>query len=178
MAEKRTIARPYAQALFNLASDQGELAHWSQMLALAAAVASDPQLVQLADDPRLSRTELGELFVAICGDGLDPQGVNLIRLLIENQRLLLLPEIAALYEEAKAAAEQTVHAEVTAAVALSEAQQQAMGAALKQRFGHEVSIECRVDPALLGGAVIRAGDMVIDGSVASRLERMRQQMLQ
>lgn len=177
MAEKTTIARPYAQAIFAIAQEQGNLQRWSDMLALAAAVAADSAMAALIDNPRIGRDQIVQVFMDVCGDGIDDMGRNSIRVLAENGRLEFLPEIAQLYEAERAAAERTVQAEVVSAIELSSTQLKSIGEGLKRRFGRDVSLSCRVDESLLGGAVIRAGDVVIDGSVASKLERMRQQLM-
>lgn len=177
MAEQTTIARPYAQAIFALAKEQGDLKAWSDMLALAAAVASDPEMAALIENPRISREQTVDILLGVCGDRLTDSGKNMIRVLADNDRLALLPEIATLYELERAAAEGTVQAEVTSAKPLSKAQQDAIAAALSKRLGREVSLDCKVDEKLLGGAIIRAGDVVIDGSVVGKLEKLSHQLL-
>jgi F-type H+-transporting ATPase subunit delta len=177
MAEITTIARPYAQALFKLASEQKELKRWSEMLGLAAAVAADPEMAKVIDSPRLSRSQVVDMFIAVCGDGLNDHGKNLVRVLADNGRLELLPEIAALYEIERAQAEGTVEAEVLAAMELTDSQKNDLAAALKKRLGREVSLNVKIDGSLLGGAIIRAGDMVIDGSAVSRLEKLGAELM-
>lgn len=172
MAEKSTIARPYAQAIFALAAEQKRLAEWSQMVGLAALVVSDPGMSELIGNPRVSDEQIVALLNDICGDGLDKHGQDMIRVLAENGRLEVLPEICVQYEAYRAEAEKVVQAQVTSAYPVSEAQQQNIIAALKKRLGREVTLECQVDENLLGGAIIRAGDMVIDGSVTGHLDRL------
>lgn len=172
MVEKSTIARPYAQAIFDLAHRQGRLAEWSDMLNLAAHVASDADMVALIGNPGVSRQRLSDLFLDICSGKLDSSAQNLIRVLVENGRLAVLPEIFAQFEIYKADAEKIVQAQVISAYELSQAQQQSIAAALKNRLGREVSLQCEVDTSLLGGAIIRAGDLVIDGSVTGQLDRL------
>lgn len=177
MAEITTIARPYAQAVFATAKEQGKLKDWSDMLQLAAAVASHPEVAVAVDSPRLDKAQRGQLIIDICGDKLDAGGKNLLRVLAENGRLSLLPEIAALYEAERAAAESRITAEVISATALSDTQKHAIASALKKRLGREVALKCQVDETLLGGAVIRAGDMVIDGSVTGKLNKLSAALL-
>ncbi|WP_127478750.1 F0F1 ATP synthase subunit delta [Sulfurivermis fontis] len=177
MAEITTIARPYAQAVFDTAKEQGKLKDWSEMLQLAAAVVSHPEVAAVVDSPSLDKAQRGQLIIDICGDKLDDGGKNLLRVLAENGRLSLLPEIAALYEVERAAAESRITAEVTSATPLSDSQKQAIAAALKKRLGRDVALECKVDEALLGGAVVRAGDMVIDGSVTGKLNKLSAALL-
>ncbi len=172
MAEKRTIARPYAQAIFDLARKQQDLARWSGILELLAAIAADAQMQSLINNPKVSDEQLRGIFLDIAGERLDQSATALVDLLIENRRLDILPEIAALYESYRAEAEKVVQAEVISAFPVSDEQQSAISEALKQRLGREVTIESRTDEALIGGAIIRAGDMVIDGSVTGHLDRL------
>lgn len=167
--ERATLARPYAEAVFRLARERNALAHWSEMLKLAAAVAGDPQMNRLIDNPRVPRERFVEFFLDVCGKKMDKDGANFIRLLAENRRIQLLPEIAALYEQLRAAAEARVEAEVVSAAAVSPEQLKTIAAALKRRLGRDVRLATRLDPSLIGGIVIRAGDLVIDGSVRGKL---------
>jgi len=177
MAEKITIARPYAQAVFDLAREQGDFKRWSEMLNLVAEVVAHPDMARLIDDPRVTREQLIGLLLVICDKGLDEAGRNLVRLLAENHRLEMAPEITALYEIERATAEGTVRAEIISASTLTDDQRSDIAAALKRRLGREVTLEARVDDTLLGGAIIRAGDLVIDGSVAGKLERLGGELL-
>lgn len=174
MAEKITAARPYAQAVFELAQAQGDLKRWSEMLARAVSAVSDDTLRQLIGHPRVPGTKLVELMLAACGDGLNESGQNFIRLLIENGRLALLPEIALLYEVSRAEAEGVLKVQVTSAYPLSAEEERTIAAALKARMKREISLSSAVDKDLLGGAVIRSGDRVIDGSVRSRIAKLAQ----
>jgi len=177
MAEKTTIARPYAEAVFKLAQQQGSLKDWSERLQLYAAIASNPEMASLIGNPKISNEQLAELFGELCGDKLDDYGKNFIATLIENDRLDLLPEIAGLYEQARADAEGVITAEVLSALPLDDAQQKKIAASLKKRLGRDVVLECEVDESLLGGAVIRAGDLVIDGSAKGQVERLSNVLL-
>lgn len=172
MAENITIARPYAQAIFSLAQEQNDLKGWAEMLQFAAAVAADPQMVAVIDSPRFDSARIADLFIEICGDKLNDAGKNMIRVLAENDRLAVLPEVAELFEVERATVEGTIVAEVTSATALNDAQQQSIAEALKKRLGRDVTLECKIDESLLGGAIIRAGDVVIDGSVVGKLEKL------
>jgi len=173
MAEKTTVARPYAQAIFDLARSRKELPHWSEMLRLAAAVAADARVSALAGNPRVAKDDLAKLLLSICGDKLNQDGQNLIRLLVENDRLDVLAEIAGLYEVYRAEAERTLEAQVISAFPVDEAQKQQIAAMLKKRLGREVTLSCETDKGLLGGAIIRAGDIVIDGSVTGQLAKLQ-----
>lgn len=172
MVERATVARPYAQAVFSMAQAAKALPKWSGMLQLAAGIVTDPAMHQLIGDPRISAARLTELILSVAGGGLDEQGCNLIRLLVENRRLGLLPEIAALYEAYRREAERTVEAEVITPFPLDEAQQERLAAALNKRLGRTVTLRQTVDGSLLGGVVIRTEDRVIDGSAAAQLERL------
>ncbi|BAZ92632.1 ATP synthase subunit delta [Thiohalobacter sp. COW1] len=172
MAELTTIARPYAQAVFRLAREQQNLDAWSDMLGLMAVVASDPDMQRLLDNPRLTEDQLAGFFLEICGERLNAEGRNLVRVLAENRRLAALPEMFRLYQEHKSAAEGAIKAELITAYPATEAHKATVLEALKQRFGREVELECRTDQNLVGGAIIRAGDTVIDGSVRGKLARL------
>ncbi len=182
MAEKRTIARPYAQAVFSLAQEAQDLAGWSGILGVLAAIAGDARMRELIHNPRVGGDQLRTLFLevgaAVAGRPMDKAVASFIDLLIENRRLDVLPEIAALYETYRAEAEKVVQAEVIAAFPVDEAQQAAIAAALEARLGRKVELASRTDEALIGGAVIRAGDMVIDGSVRGHLDRLAQALSQ
>ncbi len=171
MSELNTIARPYAQAAFDLAREADELAKWSEMLGFAAVVSADDVMRKAIDSPNLSVTDQADLFIQVCDEQLDDQGRNFVKLLAENRRLTLFPEIAALYEELRADAEGTLEATVISAKPMSDTQQQEMADALKARFNREVVLQVEVDESIVGGAIIRAGDTVIDGSVRGKLEQ-------
>ena len=172
MAEAITVARPYAQAAFMYANEQQALKDWSEMLSLLAAVASDTDMQQLIDSPHLTETRLADLFIEIAGDRINSNGTNFIRVLASNGRLKLLPEIAALYEIQRRDAEGRIQAELVTAFPASESQQAEVIASLRKRLGRDVELSCSTDAGLLGGAIIRAGDLVIDGSIRGKLERL------
>ena len=172
MTERTTLARPYAEAVFRLARERKTLKTWSEMLQLVAAVAADSQVAALVDNPRVARERFVAFFLDVCGKKLDKDAANFIRLLSENHRLLLLPEIAALYETLRAQDEGRIEAEVVSASAVSATQLKDIAAALKKRLGRDIDLSTRIDPALIGGIVIRAGDLVIDGSVRGKLRAL------
>ncbi len=178
MAELTTVARPYAQAVFKRAQETGKLTEWSAMLALASEVAVDPSMADIIAGARLSRAQIVDLFVEICGSGLDTEGANLIHVLADNRRLALLPEIAAVYETYRAEAESTMEAEMITAYPVDDAMRDSIAKALAARLGREVHLSATVDKNLLGGAVIRAGDLVIDGSVRGKLDKLAAAMSQ
>ena len=172
MAEKSTVARPYAKALFELALERKRLGAWSEALALVAAVASDERVKKLLTSPHVTIEQLADLFIGIAGSKLDEAGRNFIRVLAANRRLDFLPEITAIYEKLKAAEENTVDVTVTSAVTLDREQQQKFSQAMSARLKRDVRLHCEVDSTLLGGAVLRADDLVIDGSLRGQLERL------
>ena len=172
MADKSTIARPYAKAAFEEARDRGRLGPWSAALRTAAAVVSDARVEALLGNPRVTPEELAALLIGITGPELDEQGRNFARTLADNRRLGLLPEISARFDELKGEAEGVVDVTVTSAAPLDDAQRGQLIAALERRLGRSVRLQCATDPALIGGAVLRAGDLVIDGSIRGRLERI------
>lgn len=172
MAEKSTIARPYAQAVFELAAAHKQLGAWSDRLQLLTAVVGDGRVQRLIGNPRVARAELAQLITGICGERLDGHGKALVGVLVGNRRLDLLPEITALFAQYRAEAERVVQAEVVSAFPLSKEQEADIAAALKRRLGREVSLTSTTDATLVGGAVIRAGDMVIDGTVTGHLDRL------
>lgn len=172
MAEKITIARPYANAVFELARAQGNYDEWSRTLGAFAELASHQEIQALIDDPLYTSEQLISLFIEAGSDTVTGAGKSLLGVLADNERLSILPEIAVLYEQLRAAAEGTVEAEIISARSLTEEQLNEISAALKRRLGREVSFSCRVDESLLGGAIIRAGDLVIDGSAIGKLNQL------
>jgi F-type H+-transporting ATPase subunit delta len=181
MADNHTIARPYAEAAFDLAREAGNLDAWSEALNLAGEVMADGQVARFLGNPSLSDTEqlefLTGLFSTAGGEknvlaGGEPEGRNFLKLLLEYGRVDVLPEIAEHFDALKAEVENIVDVTVTSATALDDAQMQAITVALRRRLGREVRLEAQLDKNLIGGAVIRAGDVVIDGSLRSRLESL------
>ena len=171
MAEKSTIARPYALAAFELAKEQKDLAVWSDMLGFAAVVVVDDAMQAYIGNPKIDSETLTKLMLNVCGDQLNDLGKNFLKVLIANKRLNVLPEIVTLYNEHRAEAERTIEAEVISAFPLSDAQQKVLTESLKKRLGREVNLVAKVDENLLGGAIVRAGDLVIDGSVSGQLNK-------
>ena len=169
MSQSLTLARPYARAAFSLARDTGSLSAWSDALAFAARVAGDPQVTGLLGNPNLSDTDAVTL---LSPEAADETFGRFLALLAENRRLALLPEIAGLYDELRFDAERVVKATVTSAIELPASELETIKAALARRFGRAVEIETAVDASLIGGAVIAAGDVVIDGSLKGKLSRL------
>lgn len=176
MAELSTIARPYAKAAFAVAVQDSALDSWSSMLGLASAVASQDSVSGLLTDPSLSTERVAQSFIDVCGDSLDGKGQNFIRLLAENKRLVLLPEIAALFDILKANQEKSVDVEITTAFEVSSEISEKLANALKTRLKRDIRLATSVDKTLIGGAVIRAGDTVIDSSVRGKLKKLAEAM--
>ncbi|WXL25896.1 F0F1 ATP synthase subunit delta [Ectopseudomonas mendocina] len=172
MAELTTLARPYAKAAFEYAQAHQQLANWSAMLGLAAAVSQDDTMQEVLKAPRLTRTDKATAFNEVCGDKFDAQVRNFIQVLAENDRVALLPQIAELFELYKAEQEKTVDVDVISAFALSDEQQDKLAKVLSARLSREVRLHAAEDASLIGGVVIRAGDLVIDGSVRGKIAKL------
>jgi len=172
VAERATIARPYAKAAFEYARDANAFAAWSGGLKAAAEIVSDPRVAPLTKSPEWSAADLVSLITDVAGAKLDAGMQNFVRVLAENHRLLLLPEIFAHYEKLRSDVENTVDVDVISAIALSSAQQDKLAAAMSKRLKRQVRMQNSVDATLLGGAVVRAGDLLIDGSLKGRLQRL------
>ena len=170
MSQALTLARPYARAAFSLARDAGSLPAWSDALAFAAHVAADPRVASLLGNPNLTQADAVGLLAP---EQPNPVFGDFLGLLFENRRLSLLPEIAGLYDELRSEAERVVKAKVTSAVILPLVEMGKIEDALRRRFGRDVEIETAIDESLIGGAIIDAGDVVIDGSLRGRLDRLQ-----
>ena len=170
MSQALTLARPYARAAFALAKESGRLQPWSNMLGFAAQASAVPGVQSALTHPQSRTEQLVELLLPP-GDA-DPNFHRFLAVLAENRRMTLLPEIAALYEQLKAEAERIVRATVTSAQPLAANELESLRASLRKRFGQEVEVTTAVDAALIGGAVIDAGDVVIDGSIRTKLARL------
>jgi F-type H+-transporting ATPase subunit delta len=172
MADKTTIARPYAKAAFEEARATKALAPWSEALKIGAQVVQDPRVQQLLGNPAVTNADLAKLVNDLAGTQLDELGRNFVQTLAENRRLAYLPEISTLFDELKDEAEGVVDVTVTSASPLENGQREALSTALAHRLKRQVRLHCETDASLIGGAVLRAGDLVIDGSVRSRLDRI------
>jgi F-type H+-transporting ATPase subunit delta len=175
MAEKLTLARPYARAVFELARDAAEFDRWSKMLAVLAQLSGDAGVQAMLTSPKAApavRAEVVTELAAKSGEKLDLQGKNFVALLAENRRLGLLPEIAADYERLRAEAENTLEVELVAAMPVPPEEQKRLSEALHKKLGRKITLKYVEDKSLIGGAVIRAGDLVIDGSVREKLGRL------
>ena len=172
MAELITIARPYAQAVFDLAKEQGQLPKWEEMLAFLAEVYANEQVQTALANPEYTNEDVERLLLGICGDRLDNPARNLLVVLIRNNRLAVLPSIATLYEQLREEYENIVEAGIQSAFPLDEAQVKALVARLEKRTGHKVKANVGVDRELIGGVKVQIGDDVWDASVRGQLDTM------
>lgn len=176
MAELTTLARPYAKAAFEVALGDSDLAGWSKMLGVSAAVAADSRVSELLINPALSAGQSAQAFIDVCGEELNAKGQNFIRLLAENKRIVLLPQISELFDQLKAQQEKSVDVEITTAFQISSDMAESLASALNKRLQREINLATNVDERLIGGAVIRAGDTVIDSSVRGKLSKLAESM--
>lgn len=172
MSEAITTARPYAQAAFEEAQKLSDLNGWSEVLSSLAEAVNYPEIHAVISSPCVAKAQLGVLMGDVLGGKLKPQQMNFVRVLAENHRLQVSPEISVLFEAMKSEAEKSVDVVVDSAFELSAAQKEKIVSSLKKRMGREIKLTCKVNKELLGGVVIRAGDKVIDGSARTRLGEM------
>ena len=171
MSEFVTVARPYAKAAFDFAVENQALDRWQNMLAFSAEVARNEQIAELLSGA-VAPIELAKTFIAVCGDQLDEAGQNLIKVMAENGRLPVLPEVLEQFIQLRAALESTVDVDVISASTLSEQQLSKIAAAMEKRLSRKVKLNCKIDKSVMAGVIIRSGDLVIDGSVRGRLDRL------
>jgi len=172
MAETVTIARPYAEAAFRLAREQGALDRWSQMLHLLEIVVQDERIARSIGDPNLSSRQLESLMLGVCGEQLDGAGRNFVQVLVGNDRLGVVPAIRALFEDLKREQEGVLEAQITSAFALDDEQQSRLVRRLESKYRRKVSAQVSVDPQLIGGVKIVVGDKVLDATVRGKLDAM------
>ncbi len=175
MSAQSNIARPYAHALFELAQEQNNLAGWNEQLQLLALVASDKTIINATCNPAISSAQLVQLIIDVCADAggkLNDRGENLVKLIVRNKRVNAIADIAEAYAARKAEAEEIVAADMITATPMNASQQQQFTETLRTTLGRNVNLKFAVDEYLIGGAVIRAGDWVVDGSVKAQLEQL------
>ncbi|MBT5487874.1 MAG: F0F1 ATP synthase subunit delta [Halieaceae bacterium] len=172
MIEPITLARPYARAAFEHARVAGELAQWQDALEQLAAVTRDHKVSVMLKSPSQTAQQRAENLAALIGDSLPASVVNLLMIMADNGRLSLLPEVAALFEQFKQAVESTVTVVVTSAYPLSDDETRVLSETMTSKLDRSVTLTSETDPSLLGGAIIRADDLVIDGSVRGRLDKL------
>jgi len=173
MSELTTIARPYAKAAFDFAVEANAIESWLEQLTFAAQVSQD-DTIQAYLSGGVSVEQATTLFLNVCGEQVESKGQNFLKLMAENHRLLALPQVLEEFCALKAEHEKTVNVDVTSAVKLKAAQTKTLGAALEKRLARKVKLNCKVDKSIISGLVIQAGDMVIDGSVKGKLNRLTQ----
>jgi len=176
MSNTLTLARPYARAAFSLARDHGRLAQWSSLLTFASTVSADPRVHAIIGHPSLVTDEVMDLLLPP-GDS-DPNFRQFLRLLAENRRLGLLVDVAGIYEQLRNDEERVLRVTLASAVPMDDAEAARIVESLKRRFGKDVAMTRTVDPELIGGAIINAGDVVIDGSLRSKLRRLETTLAQ
>jgi len=176
MSDLATLARPYAEALFKRSKENSTAQQWSDSLAFLAAVMSDPQLVAASVNPRIDRDKFIVLLLDISKKQIDQEGENLIRLLVQNRRLNLLPQIAELFEEYRADDENFIDVEVQSAFAVTKDEQQQLIPILEKSLKRKVHLTTEKVADLIGGVVIRAGDTVIDASVRGQLQQLAKEL--
>ncbi len=172
MTDFTTAARPYANAVYDTAAESNSLDSWGDALTNLAAVVSDAQLNKLLDSPDLGKAEKGELIIKVLGDNLTDKQQNLVKLMAENNRLKLLPDVLEQFEVARAKAENKIEAEVISAFELTAEQTSELVNTLKNKLGSDVTITTSIDESLIGGVVIKAGDTIIDASMKSQLDSL------
>ncbi|MBV5309745.1 F0F1 ATP synthase subunit delta [Chromatium okenii] len=167
-----TIARPYAEAVFERAKEVGQIDHWSQALELLSAVSSDPLLAAQISNPSVPRERTCSIILDVCGAQLHKEAANFLRLLSKNARLTALPEIARLFEVSRVADQGVRHVQIRSAFDVSAEEQESLAQALARRFGGQVELTVETDSALIGGIEVRAGDLVIDDSVRGKIKQL------
>ncbi|HEY9118494.1 MAG TPA: F0F1 ATP synthase subunit delta [Marinobacter sp.] len=172
MAQLRTLARPYAKAAFSAAQDQKQLAEWSGVLTVAGQITANEVIRQLLASPGVEERKKAEMILECVEDNVTESVRNFFLVLADNRRLILLPEIAALFNTYRADFERTVDIEVTSAYELTDEQQQKLAQALSSKLERQVSLAASMDKSLIGGVIIRTGDMVIDASVRGKLTKL------
>lgn len=172
MTERATIARPYAEAAFRLAREENTLAQWSRMLALLELLVKDERVERCIGDPSVSSRQLESLVLGVCGEQLDGPGRNFVQVLVNNERLGVMPEIRALFEDLKREQEGILEAQITSAFPLDDEQQSQLVRRLESKYQRKVSVQVSVDPELIGGVKIVVGDKVLDATVRGKLDAM------
>lgn len=176
MAELTTIARPYAKAAFDHAVENNGVDAWAEMLEFAGAVANHESVSPMLKGA-MAPQQLAEFFIGVCGEQVNAQGQNLIKVMAENGRLEVLPAVAELYAEFRNEWAKEVEADVVSATELSTEKQAEIAASLEKRLARKVKLNCSIDASLVAGVIIKAGDLVIDGSVRGKLSRLNDDLL-
>lgn len=176
MAELTTLARPYAKAAFEVAVHGGDLQTWSDMLGLLAKVVSHKVVSRALTSPSLTGEQQAQIVIDLCAEEINAGGRNFVRVLSENKRLALLPEIVVLFDRLKAEQERTIDVEISTAFPLANDLEMKLAQSIKTKLNRDVKIHSEINKDLIGGIVIRAGDLVIDDSVRTKLHRLAEAM--
>jgi len=171
-----TLARPYAEAAFARALETDSVDTWTDMLDLLVALVSNPDVARLLSSHRLDQEQMASLLLDVAGDQLTNEGQNFVHLLADNSRLLVAPEINVMFTDLKNAHQGALEVTVSSAYVLKPAQEKHLAKALSKKLGREIHITSEKDHTLIGGVKIRAGDMVIDGSVAGQLKQLENEL--
>jgi len=171
MSEVTTVARPYAKAAFDFAQENNALDKWAEMLHFSACVAQNTQVADVINGV-LAPESVADVFIKICGEQLDVHGQNFIRVMAENERLVTLPEVAQQFLSLCADAGKKMDVDIISAKKLTKVQLTKISAKLETRLERKVKLNCSVEPSLIAGMIIRAGDLVIDNSIRHQIERM------
>ena len=172
MIEPTTLARPYARAAFEHARAAGVLAAWQTALSELAAITAEPKVAAAMRDPNQTAAQRAATLSGLAGEEVPPAVANLLAIMADNGRLSLLPEVAMLFDQLKQAVESTVAVHVTSAYPLSDAETQQLADTMQEKLARSITLTSETDPSLIGGALIRADDLVIDGSVRGRLNKL------
>ncbi|MFT5709486.1 MAG: F-type H+-transporting ATPase subunit delta [Halioglobus sp.] len=172
MAELSTIARPYAKAAFEYARENSSLTQWAEQLAIVAAVMADESMEAVLGNPGMTAAQQAQTLNDVCGEAISPKVQNFVVILASNKRLSLLPEIYTQFEQHKANQEKSVDVEVVSAFEVDDETKSKLAEALGKKLEREVRVSTSIDEDLIGGVLIRAGDLVIDGSVRGRLNKL------
>jgi F-type H+-transporting ATPase subunit delta len=172
MTDLATLARPYAEAVFKIAKQSNAAEQWSDMLTFLSAVASDADIVATTNNPKVSKVTLQQLLLDISQDQLNQEGINFLKLLVENGRVTLLPEIAGLYEQSRAEDESYVDVDVKTAYAFTQAEEKKLVTTLEKKLNKSVHMSVQTDQSLIAGFWAKAGDTVIDGSLKGQIQQL------
>lgn len=172
MSSLTTLARPYAKAAFELAQADSNLAGWDELLSAVASATANEDMADWLESPQSTADKAVEIIASVLGTDVDEKFLGFLNVLASNDRLSLSAEISHLYQLLRQEAEKRLQVRVVSAVALQEEQAERMKAALAKRFDRDITLQNDIDPGVLGGAIIYAGDQVIDGSLIGRLNRL------
>ena len=172
MAELKTVARPYAKAVFEVAREQGKVVEWADMLSVLATVSTEPKLTVALGNPAFSAEDKANALADVCAESITEEGKAFLRTLAVNKRLTLIPAISELFQQFKLNFEKAVDVTFTSAFELSAEQAQTLAASLAKKLDRTINLSNETDASLIGGVVIRTGDLIIDGSVRGKIAKL------